>query len=455
MRCFQTSNVGRRILSDWFDPAFWQGWLAGTLGVEVTLGQLRSLALQLLYLALSCAAALTIRRLTCRRSDALIESIDLRLRPPAVMAALRPLVVVFLWWALVAVAMRAVWLFGPTAPLLHIASSLMLAWMVIHATSGLMRDRVLARLVAMVVWIIAALDILGLLDVVVTALDAIALTFGTVRVSALTVVKGALVLTVLLWAATTAAHGIRLRIARVESLTPSVRVLIANLLKITLVAIAVIIALNSVGIDLSALAVFSGAIGLGLGFGLQKIVSNLISGVILLLDKSIKPGDVIEIEKTFGWITSLGARYVAVRGRDGREYLIPNEDLITHRVTNWSFSSSMVRLDVEFGVAYGSDLRQVRALAIEAARLPQRVLKSPAPVCHVTGFGESAITLVLRFWIEDPTNGVTNVKGDVMLALWDSLKAHGVELPAPQREVRITQLPPVPASAWPQRSAAE
>jgi small-conductance mechanosensitive channel len=215
-----------------------------------------------------------------------------------------------------------------------------------------------------------------------------------------------------------------------------------------------VIALNAVGIDLTAFAVFSGAIGLGLGFGLQKIVSNLISGVILLLDKSIKPGDVIEIEKTYGWITSLGARYVSVRGRDGREYLIPNEDLITHRVTNWSFSSNLVRLDVPFGVAYDSDLRQVRALAVEAAKLPERVLGTPAPVCHVTEFAESTINLLLRFWIKDPTNGVTNVKGEVMLALWDSFKTHRVDLPPPQRQVWIKELPPIPANQWPRRDQA-
>src|SRR5471030_1656431 len=188
------------------------------------------------------------------------------------------------------------------------------------------------------------------------------------RVSLLGVLKAAIALTLLLWAALALSRLIQLRVAQISSLTPSVQVLITNLLKITLVGLAVVVGLNTVGVDLTGLAVFSGAVGVGVGFGLQKIVSNLVSGIILLLDKSIKPGDVIEIDQTYGWITSLGARYVSVRSRDGKEYLIPNEDLITHRVVNWSFSSPLVRLDVEFGVAYGSDLRAVRALAVAAAQ---------------------------------------------------------------------------------------
>jgi small-conductance mechanosensitive channel len=197
------------------------------------------------------------------------------------------------------------------------------------------------------------------------------------------------------------------------------------------------VALNTVGIDLTALAIFSGAVGVGIGLGLQKIVANLLSGIILLLEKSIKPGDVIEIEKTFGWVTSLGARYVAVRSRDGKEYLIPNEDLITHAVVNWTYSTSLVRLDVPFGVAYGSDLCQVRDLAVAAAEHAGRVLRDPRPVCHATSLGDAAINLVLRFWVADPQNGVTNVRGDVIVALYDSLCANGIEIPFPQYEVRI------------------
>src|SRR5207248_695723 len=161
-------------------------------------------------------------------------------------------------------------------------------------------------------------------------------------------------------------------------LSPSVQALAGNLLKIVLVTLAFLIGLNTVGIDLTALTVFSGAIGVGLGFGLQKIVSNFVSGIILLLEHSIKPGDVIEVGHAYGTVTSLGARYATVRGRDSKEYLIPNETLITNQVTNWSYSSPLLRLDVSFGVGYGSDLRQVRVLAIEAAQATRRIIASTA-----------------------------------------------------------------------------
>jgi small-conductance mechanosensitive channel len=166
-------------------------------------------------------------------------------------------------------------------------------------------------------------------------------------------------------------------------------------------------------------------------------VSNFVSGIILLLERSIKPGDVIEVVSTFGSVTYLGARYASVRGRDGKEYLIPNENLITNEVVNWSYSSSLVRLDVEFGVAYASDLHAVRELAIKVARQTKRVVAAPAPLCHVTGFGGSSVNMLVRFWIEDPANGVTNIKGDVLLGLWDAFHEHQIEIPFPRREIYI------------------
>ena len=197
------------------------------------------------------------------------------------------------------------------------------------------------------------------------------------------------------------------------------------------------IGLRTVGVDLTGLAVLSGAIGVGLGFGLQKVVSNLVSGVIILLDKSIKPGDVISLGETFGWINSLGARYVSITTRDGREYLIPNEDLITGQVVNWSHSNDFVRLDIYFGTAYGDDPHKVRKIAVEAAKSVDRVLSVKPPVCHIVGFGDSSVDYILRFWIRDPTGGLTNIRGNVYLALWDAFQAGGISIPFPQREVRM------------------
>jgi small-conductance mechanosensitive channel len=161
--------------------------------------------------------------------------------------------------------------------------------------------------------------------------------------------------------------------------------------------------------------------------------------MIILADRSIKPGDVIQLGDTFGWIRSLRARYVSVVTRDGREFLIPNEDLITQQVINWSFTDQLVRLDVTFGVCYDSDPHLVRRLAVEAARTVSRVVDEPAPVCHLTAFGDSSLDFVLRFWINDPAEGLTNVRGGVLLACWDSFQTHAISIPYPHREVILRQ----------------
>jgi len=215
------------------------------------------------------------------------------------------------------------------------------------------------------------------------------------------------------------------------------QVLMLKAVQISVYGAAFFTSLKIVGVDLTGLAVLSGAIGIGVGFGLQKVVSNLVSGVIILLDKSIKPGDVISIGETFGWVESLGARYVSITTRDGREYLIPNEDLITGQVVNWSYSNDFVRLDIFFGTAYRDDPHLVRKLAIEAASGVSRVLKSKPPVCHIVGFGNSSVDYILRFWITDPSGGLTNIRGNVYLALWDAFQANGISIPFPQREVRM------------------
>ena len=176
---------------------------------------------------------------------------------------------------------------------------------------------------------------------------------------------------------------------------------------------------------------------MGIGIGLQKQVSNLLSGVILLLDKSIKPGDVIEVGQTFGWVNKMNARYVGVTTRDNKELLIPNDDFVTHQVINWSHSAREVRMEVKFGVTYKCKPREVRELAAACAVKIDRVVKDPAPVCHLLEFGDSSVNFTLRFWIRDPEGGVTNVKGQVLLELWDALEENGIEIPYPQRVLHM------------------
>lgn len=263
------------------------------------------------------------------------------------------------------------------------------------------------------------------------------LTVGHLKLSALLVVKGATLLAVLLWLANRVSRILERQFAGVTTIAPAMQVLASKVTRLTLITLAVLVALNAVGIDLTGFAVFSGAVGVGIGFGLQKVVSNLISGFILLMDRSIKPGDVIEIDGTYGWITRLNARFVSVSTRDGIEHLIPNEDLITHRVTNWSYTNDLVRLHVPVPVAYGCDVKLAMRLCVEATRSVPRVLDLPEPVCLLRAFGENGFQLEQRFWIRDPRGGTVNVRSAVMLEMWERFREHGIRIPYPRREIDV------------------
>jgi len=208
-----------------------------------------------------------------------------------------------------------------------------------------------------------------------------------------------------------------------------------------LVSACGVIVLHYLGLDLTVFALFGGALGLGLGFGLQKIFANLVSGFILLGDKSIKPGDVIQLGDKYGWINFLGSRYVSVVTRDGIEHLIPNENLITGEVINWSYSQNLVRLRVPVGVAYGSDLEKARELMLAAAADTLRVLKDPKPSYLITGLGDNAVNLEVRVWINDPQNGIASVKSDLFRGILQRFRDHGIEMPYPQRDVHLKSIP--------------
>jgi small-conductance mechanosensitive channel len=326
---------------------------------------------------------------------------------------------------------------GRDTAVLRLAESLVLAWVVIKLTSLLVRNENLARALAVLAFLVAALNIAGLIHPVLDLLDSMAFYVGVLRVSVLLLIKGAITLTVAIWAAGAVARVVEARLGHLQSLTPAMQVLTSKIVRFTLLTLAVVFALGSVGIDLTAFAVFSGAVGVGIGFGLQKVVSNLVSGVILLIDRSIKPGDVIEVDGRYGWITGLNARYVSLATRDGKEILIPNENLITEKVTNWSFSNNLVRLDVMIGIAYESDVHLAIRLALDAVAAVPRALKDPKPVCLLKEFADSSVNLDLRFWIHDPANGTSNVRSDVMLQVWDLFRANGISFPFPQRDFTL------------------
>jgi small-conductance mechanosensitive channel len=318
-----------------------------------------------------------------------------------------------------------------------LSASLATTWTLVSILSRTIRKRSLAKIVAIAVWSVAALHIVGWLETTIASLDFVALSFGGVRISVLTVVKAIAVLGVLLWLGNVIGDILEKNLKQSDLLSPSLQVLVGKLSKAVSVAIAVLIALSAAGIDVTILTVFSGAFGLGLGFGLQKLASNLASGIIMLTDRSVKPGDIIQVGTTLGWITSMRARYVSVVTHDGAEYLIPNEQFITERVVNWSYSDRNIRIEIKLGVAYDSDPHVVRKLVTDTIASLDRVLADPAPICHLVAFGESSLDFVARFWINDPDEGLTNVRSAALLAIWDVFREHGIQIPYPHREVIV------------------
>jgi small-conductance mechanosensitive channel len=321
--------------------------------------------------------------------------------------------------------------------LLLVAAKLTTAWVAIALLASFIRNRLVHRLTSAFAWSVAALSILGLLEPVRDMLDHAGVVIGGVRVTLLLVLQTTVLMALAVWVAMTASRFFERRLRTYQDLTPSIQVLLGKLVHIVLVTFAVVVVLSSMGIDFSALALFSGAVGVGVGFGLQKIVSNLVSGIILLADKSIKPGDVISLGDTYGWVETMGARYISVLSRDGREHLIPNEDFVTQRVINWTHSTENVRLTIEFGVDVVADPHAVQRVAIAAAASVPRVLRIPPPTCHFMGFGSKSLDFSLQFWIKDPAEGATNVKSDVRFAVWDALQRERIPIPPPEQDVRV------------------
>jgi len=323
------------------------------------------------------------------------------------------------------------------AALTLIAGYLLVAWLIIRTITWLLPTTIWVRLISYLIWIIAVLNIIGLYDLFVDFLEDLEINLGDFQLSLMMIIRGVVVLGIFFWIASWSEKYFRKRLQKSKSLTPSVRVLVQKTVRVILYAAALIMALSSIGIDLSAFAFLGGAIGVGLGFGLQTIVSNFISGIIIILDKSIKPGDVIEIGDVFGTVISLNTRFVSVVTLAGKEYLIPNESFITNEVINWSYSDDLVRLDTTVGVGYDSDLKQVQDLILQAMNDHERIIRDPKPVCLLKEFGDNTVDFELRFWISDPSMGVANIKSEVLMDVWDLLAENDVNIAFPQRDLHF------------------
>jgi small-conductance mechanosensitive channel len=298
------------------------------------------------------------------------------------------------------------------------------------------------NIISTLIWVVVALYLLGWLPGIMQTLDSLAFRIGANRVSLLSVINFIILSAILFTLAMWLSNYVERRVRSSKHLNASLKVVLAKFLKFFLIALAILVALDAVGIDLTALTVFGGALGVGLGFGLQRITSNFISGFILLFDRSIKPGDVISIGDKFGWVQELRARYIVVMDRDGVETLIPNENLVTSDVINWSYTTPNVRLKLPVSISYGDDPELAIKLMIEAALQHPRVLKEPTPVGRLMEFGDNGIGLELRIWINDPEKGVNNIRSDINLTIWKAFKNNNVTIPFPQRDVYVKTLPP-------------
>ncbi len=295
------------------------------------------------------------------------------------------------------------------------------------------------RAIAWTMWVVAVLHITGLLPQIRAWLDELTLPLGAHSISLLNVIEGTLSVAITILLAMWVGRLAESRIMALSQLDVNLRVVFAKTVKAVFLVFSVLIALPLMGIDVTVLSVFGGAVGVGLGFGLQKIAANYVSGFAILLDRSIKLGDLVTIDNRYGEVTRLTARYVVVKGYDGTEAIIPNESVITSTVLNHSYSDRLARIDLGIQVAYSTDLRLALETLQSAALASPRVVPQPAPVAFVKDFGDSGINLELMIWIADPEGGRANLRSELNLRIFEAFQAAGIEIPFPQRDVRIVR----------------
>jgi small-conductance mechanosensitive channel len=410
-------------------------WLIANVLTTATLGQVGAIVV-----------AFIIARLLAPSVRAWIDSRIINrfaeLRGKHASYVLLALTLPMLWLAFEWLAMLILGRIGLPTALLRIVTSLLAAWVIIRFTASLVRDPLWSTIVAVTAWSLAAMNILGILDDATAILDHLAIDVGKVHVSALAVLKGALLLGLLLWAANRLSALAERRMTTLPRLTPSLQLLFSKLLKIGLFAAAVLVALGSIGIDITALAVFTGAVGVGIGFGLQAMVSNFVAGIILLVERSLKIGDFVELPSGVrGEVREINIRNTVVTTNDNIDIIVPNSEFVNGAVTNWTFQDNYRRLRVPFGVAYGTDKELVRKAGLEAAAavaFTQTDMPARQPQVWLVAFGDSSLNFELVVWLKpEAVKRPAAVNAAYCWALETALSNHGIEIPFPQRDLHI------------------
>ncbi|MDX2503163.1 MAG: mechanosensitive ion channel [Gammaproteobacteria bacterium] len=291
--------------------------------------------------------------------------------------------------------------------------------------------------VSLVLWVFFAFYLLGWLSNTNEFFNNITITVGSIRISPLAIIEFLLISALLILVAMALSRFFEIYLSKTESFDSGVQLGLNKVIRYGLVGFSILFALSIVGFDLTTISIIGGALGVGIGFGLQKIASNLISGFLILFDRSIRPGDVISIGESYGWVEKMCARYLVIRDRNGIDTLVPNEEIITSQVINWSYGDRHIRLKIPIQISYGNDPEQALHLMLEALKVNKRILIVPAPAARIIGFGDNGIGLELRVWIDDPERGINNVRSDINLAIWKAFKEHNIVIPYPQRVIHV------------------
>ncbi len=329
--------------------------------------------------------------------------------------------------------------FSGDPSLIRSALIVALTFAVIKSTKPLFKNQFFSTIFAIGLWIVTLLSLTGLFESTLTELDRLGFQVGKFRISFLILIKSFLVLTLCSKTALFFSRGMDLYLQKINHIQPSSRILFSKLTRILLLAFSFLIGFSLVGIDLSIFTFFVGALGIAIGLGIQNICSNLFSGIILLMDKSIKPGDVISLEgdNVYGVVHKLNARFVSIRTREGREHLIPNEFFISNKTINWSHSDPLIRISIDFKVSYDADLELVEKILLEIASKTKRVLKEPPPTVYFTSIKENAVELQLRVWLNDPQNGKSGIISAIIFNAWKRFKEENIEIPYTPSELHI------------------
>lgn len=330
--------------------------------------------------------------------------------------------------------------------LVFITMQVVLAWLLVLTVLMLVKNRFMARFISGVMILLLTLDVFHLLAPMSGYLNSIGFSVGDQHFTLLGLLQGIIIFVIVFWAATSVSSLTESHLRRNTRLNYNARELIVKFLKILIFFIAVVITLTSMGVDLTAFAVFGGALGVGIGLGLQKITSNFVAGITLLMEKSIRQGDLVEIDTIFGYVRELNIRATLIETFNGQEVLVPNETLISSNLINWTMSSREARVEVPVGVAYGSDYKLVKQLILQAASEHSKCLKEPEPNCYMRNFGDSSVDFLLVFWVGDVTDGRWGPQSDVMFRIAELFDEHGISIPFPQRDLHVISGNIVPAS---------